>query len=62
METLQKVILKGQYFIVPILKVLNFTDTSNSSINLKTNQLKGAIFNRYEAIYLLESLGIVLVD
>ena len=53
---------KGSIFHSTNLEGSNFTDTSNSSINLKTNHLKGAIFNRYEAIYLLESVGIVLVD
>jgi len=53
---------KGSIFHSTNLEGANFTDTSNSSINLKTNHLKGAIFNRYEALYLLESMGILLVD
>ena len=44
------------------LEYANFTDACNTNIDLKNNYLKGAIFNRYEALYLLESMGIVLVD
>ena len=44
------------------LEYANFTDASNTNIDLLTNHIKGAKFNRFEALYLLESMGIVLVD
>ena len=44
------------------LEYANFTDATNTNIDLKNNYLKGAIFSRFEALYLLESMGIVLVD
>ena len=43
------------------LENANFTDASNTNMDLKNNFLKGATFNRFEALYLLESMGIVLV-
>lgn len=52
---------KGTLFGNTHLEYANFTDTTNSNIDFKNNYLKGAIFNRYEALYLLESMGIVLV-
>ena len=54
--------LKGTLFGDTHLEYANFSDASNTNIDLKTNYLKGAIFSRYEALYLLESMGIVLVD
>ena len=53
---------KGALFGDTHLEYANFTDASNTQIDLKNNYLKGARFSRYEALYLLESLGIVLVD
>ena len=43
------------------LEYANFTDATNTNIDLKNNSIKGTIFNRFEALYLLESMGIVLV-
>ena len=53
---------KGTLFGNTHLEYANFTDVTNTNIDLKNNYLKGAIFNRFEALYLLESMGIVLVD
>ena len=53
---------KGAWFESTKLEYANFTDATNTQINIKTNHLKGAIFSRYEALFLLESMGIVLVD
>ena len=53
---------KGALFRDTHLEYSDFTDASNTNIDLKSNYLKGAIFSRYEALYLLESMGIVLVD
>lgn len=52
---------KGAWFDKTKLEYANFTDTTNTQINLQNNQLKGAKFNRFEALYLLESMGIILV-
>ena len=40
----------------------NFTDATGFHIDLNNNLIKGAIFSRFEALTLLESLGIELVD
>ena len=53
---------KGALFGDTHLEYADFTDASNTNIDLKTNHLKGAKFSRYEALFLLESMGIVLVD
>ena len=53
---------KGSLFSNTHLEYANFSDASNTNINLKNNYLKGARFSRYEALYLVESMGIVLVD
>ena len=53
---------KGALFANTHLENANFTDAQNTSIDIRTNNLKGAIFSRYEALYLLETMGIVLVD
>lgn len=53
---------KGALFGNTNLEGANFTDTTNTMINLSTNKLKGAIFNKDEALYLLQTMGIVLVD
>jgi uncharacterized protein YjbI with pentapeptide repeats len=53
---------KGALFGNTHLEETNFTDSSNTMIDVRANHLKGAIFNRYEALFLLETMGIVLVD
>ncbi len=53
---------KGALFDKTHLENANFTDASNTHIDLRTNHLKGAIFSRFEALNLLEGMGIVLVD
>lgn len=53
---------KGALFGNTHLEYANFADASNTNIDFKYNYLKGAIFSRFEALYLLESMGIVLVD
>lgn len=53
---------KGTLFGDTTLEYANFTDATNTNIDLKNNYLKGAKFNRFEALYLLESMGITLVD
>ncbi|WP_445945616.1 pentapeptide repeat-containing protein [Shewanella sp.] len=40
----------------------NFTDATGFHIDVNNNAIKGAIFSRLEALTLLESLGIELVD
>lgn len=52
---------KGAWFEKTKLEYANFTDATNTQINLQNNYLKGAIFNRLEALFLLETMGIVLV-
>lgn len=44
------------------LQQVNFTDATGCAINVSENQLKGAKFSQFEALSLLESLGIELVD
>ena len=44
------------------LESANFTESTQYSINVLENQLKGAKFSKHEAVYLLEGLGIELVD
>ena len=53
---------KGALFENTHLEEANFTEAQNTNINIHTNHLKGAIFSRYEALFLLETMGIVLVD
>lgn len=53
---------KGALFANTHLEEANFTDAQNTSIDIRSNHLKGAVFSRYEALFLLESMGIVLVD
>lgn len=53
---------KGALFANTHLEYANFTDATNTMIDIRSNHLKGTIFNRYEALFLLESMGIVLVD
>ena len=44
------------------LQSANFAESSQYSINILENQVQGAKFSKHEAVYLLESLGIELVD
>lgn len=44
------------------LQQVDFTESSNYAIDVLENQVKGAKFSRYEALNLLEYLGIELVD
>ena len=44
------------------LQSANFTESTQYSINVLENQLQGAKFSKFEAVYLLEGLGIELVD
>lgn len=53
---------KGALFDKTHLENANFTNASNTQIDVRANHLKGAIFSRFEALSLLEALGIVLVD
>ena len=53
---------KGTLFGDTHLEYANFKDATNTNIDLKSNYLKGATFSHYEALFLLESMGIVLVD
>lgn len=49
-------------FMKTDLTAANFTDATNYSIDVKHNAVAKAIFSRFEALSLLESLGIELVD
>ena len=53
---------KGALFESTQLQEANFIEAQNTHINLYKNKLQGAIFSRYEALYLLEAMGIELVD
>lgn len=53
---------KGALFGHTHLEYANFTDAKNTQIDVRTNHLNGAMFSRYEALFLLETMGIVLVD
>ena len=44
------------------LQSANFAESSQYSIIILENQVQGAKFSKHEAVYLLESLGIELVD
>ena len=44
------------------LRSVNFSESINYSINVLDNQLQSAQFSKFEALCLLESLGIELVD
>jgi uncharacterized protein YjbI with pentapeptide repeats len=54
--------LKETLFINTNLTKANFAYAKNFDINIRTNTLKGALFSRYDALKLLESLDIKLVD
>ena len=53
---------KGALFANTHLEDANFTDSNNTLIDVRSNHLKGAVFSRYEALFLLETMGIVLAD
>ncbi|MDF1880773.1 pentapeptide repeat-containing protein [Sulfurimonas sp. MAG313] len=53
---------KGALFDNTHLEEADFTNAQNTYLNIYKNHLKGAIFNRYEALFLLETMGIKLVD
>lgn len=44
------------------LQSANFVESTQYSINVLENQLKGAKLSKHEAVYLLASLGVELVD
>ena len=52
----------GSLFNQTVLHAVNFTDSWNYNINVLNNTVTKAIFSRLEALALLESLGIELVD
>jgi fluoroquinolone resistance protein len=52
---------KGALFENTNLEYANFTDAQNTYIDIRKNHLKKAIFNRYEALFLLEIMEITLV-
>jgi len=58
---LQETDFKGALFENTNLEEANFTEAQNTHIDIKKNRLQGAIFSRYEALYLLEAMGITLV-
>jgi uncharacterized protein YjbI with pentapeptide repeats len=53
---------KGALFANTHLEGADFTDSSNTMIDVRANHINGAIFSRYEALFLLETMGIVLAD
>lgn len=54
--------LTGSLFNKTTLRGADLTDSWNFTIDVMNNTLSGAKFSRYEALALLESLGIELVD
>jgi len=52
---------KGALFENTNLEYANFTDAQNTYIDIRKNNLKKAIFDRYEALFLLEIMEITLV-
>ncbi|MBD8514621.1 pentapeptide repeat-containing protein [Photobacterium sp. WH24] len=44
------------------LRRVDFTESTHYNIHVLDNQVEGAKFSRFEALHLLESLGIELVD
>ena len=53
---------KGALFTNTHLEGSDFTNSSNTMIDVRSNHIEGAIFSRYEALFLLETMGIVLAD
>ncbi|WP_339388599.1 pentapeptide repeat-containing protein [Vibrio caribbeanicus] len=54
--------LNRSLFIHTNLENVDFSDSANFTINVLQNRVTGAKFSRYEALNLLESLDIDLVD
>lgn len=54
--------LSGSLFVQTNLSRADFSGSEGFNINVLENTLKGAIFSRFDALSLLESLGIELVD
>ncbi|MCG6202356.1 pentapeptide repeat-containing protein [Psychromonas antarctica] len=54
--------LSNSLFNETDLSNTDFSEATNYTINIFNNKMKGAKFSRYEAISLLDSLGIELVD
>ena len=52
----------GSLFSKTRLRKVNFAEATNYHIDVLTNDIKEAKFSRYEAVSLLESLGIELLD
>jgi fluoroquinolone resistance protein len=52
---------KSSLFENTHLEYANFTDAQNTYIDIRKNHLTKAIFNRYEALFLLEIMEITLV-
>jgi len=53
---------KNSIFFNTNLAKVDFSYAKNFNIDIKNNILKGALFSRYEAINLLNSIGIELID
>ncbi len=49
-------------FVRTNLQATDLTEATQYSINVLENQLQGAKLSKFEAVYLLESLGVELVD
>ncbi len=54
--------LTHSQFVNTNLSKADFTEATNYDIDIHTNNIKGAKFTRFEAVRLLERLGIELVD
>lgn len=54
--------LSHSLFIKTVLNEADFTEAMNYDINILENRVKDAKFSRFEAVNLLENLGIELVD
>ena len=54
--------LNNSLFNKTNLSHANFSEATDYTIDIYLNELKGAIFTRYEAVNLLQSIGIQLVE
>lgn len=54
--------LTGSLFNETNLSAVNFNEATDYHINIFNNQIKGAKFSRYQAVSLLDSLDIELLD
>lgn len=61
-STLNYCDLTHSVFMRTSLEKVDFCDSTNYAINVLENNVKGAKFSRFEALNLLECLGIELVD